>query len=123
MVCRKIQACIMSISEKDKRYVWHPFTQMKTSENALPIVRGEGTLLFDEDGNSYIDAIASWWVNLHGHAHPYLASKVSRQMQVLEHIPGLLITCVYVKIKGSPSSNQQSFFSGDGSSAIEIVLR
>ena len=56
MVCRKIQACIMSISEKDKRYVWHPFTQMKTSENALPIVRGEGTLLFDEDGNSYIDA-------------------------------------------------------------------
>ena len=119
----------MSISEKDKKYVWHPFTQMKTSEDALPIVRGEGTLLFDEDGNSYIDAIASWWVNLHGHAHPYLASKVSGQMQVLEHIPFAGFThkpatdlCERLKAH-LPSNQEKFFFSGDGSSAVEIALK
>ena len=76
----------MSITEKDQQYIWHPFTQMKTAEQPLAIVKGKGTLLFDEEENSYIDAIASWWVNLHGHAHPYLAQKVNEQMQTLEHV-------------------------------------
>ena len=74
----------MGISDLDKKHIWHPFTQMKTAQAPLPIERGKGTILFDEDGKSYIDAISSWWVNLHGHAHPYLAQKVNEQMQQLE---------------------------------------
>ena len=53
----------MGLVEKDKKYIWHPFTQMKMAEAAIPIVKGEGTLLIDEKGNTYIDAISSWWVN------------------------------------------------------------
>lgn len=119
----------MSISEKDKQYIWHPFTQMKTAGTPLPIVKGEGTLLFDEEGNSYIDAIASWWVNLHGHAHPYLAEKVHAQMLQLEHIVFAGFTheaatelCERLS-KRLPDNQAKFFFSGDGSSAVEIALK
>ena len=44
----------MSISSDDKKYIWHPFTQMKTAENPIPIVRGEGTLLMDENGKTFV---------------------------------------------------------------------
>ena len=52
----------------------------------VPIVRGKDTLLFDEDGNSYIDAISSWWVTLHGHANAYIAEKIYRQALQLEQV-------------------------------------
>ncbi len=119
----------MSLSKRDKKFVWHPFTQMKTSGDALPITRGEGTLIFDENGKSYIDAIASWWVNLHGHAHPYIADKVSEQMTKIEHIPFAGFThkpavdlCERLS-KRLPSNQAKFFFSGDGSSAVEIALK
>ena len=66
----------MSITSKDQQYIWHPFTRQKDMAAPLAIVKGKGTLLFDEKGNSYIDAISSWWVNLHGHGHPYIAEKI-----------------------------------------------
>ena len=74
-----------TIRERDRQVIWHPYTPMKAWPEAIAIVRGEGTRLIDEDGNSYIDAISSWWVNLHGHAHPYIAQKVSEQLLVLGH--------------------------------------
>ncbi len=119
----------MSVSENDKKYIWHPFTQMKTADIPLPIVRGKGTLLFDENGNNYIDAIASWWVNLHGHAHPYLAKKVNEQMLKLEHVlfagfthePATTL-CERLS-KRLPNNQAKFFFSGDGSSALEIALK
>ena len=119
----------MSISDLDKKHIWHPFTQMKTAQAPLPIVRGKGTILFDEDGKSYIDAIASWWVNLHGHAHPYLAQKVNEQMQQLEHVVFAGFThkpatelCQRLS-KRLPANQSKFFFSGDGSSAVEIALK
>jgi adenosylmethionine-8-amino-7-oxononanoate aminotransferase len=119
----------LTICEKDKKWVWHPFTQMKTAGDALPIVRGEGTLLIDEDGSEYIDAIASWWVNLHGHGHPYFADKIASQMRRLEHIPFAGFThepavdlCGRLS-RRLPSNQAKFFFSGDGSSAVEIALK
>ena len=76
----------MNLSKKDKKYIWHPFTQMKNSDPSIIIEKGEGSILIDEKGNKYIDAISSWWVNLHGHSHPYIAKKVFAQMQKLEHV-------------------------------------
>jgi len=119
----------MSLREKDKKYIWHPFTQMKTAEAAIPIVKGEGTLLIDDIGNTYIDAISSWWVNLHGHSHPYIAEKVYAQMQTLEqvvfagftHNPAVEL-CEKLS-KHLPANQAKFFFSGDGSSAIEIALK
>ncbi|MDG1849308.1 MAG: adenosylmethionine--8-amino-7-oxononanoate transaminase [Flavobacteriales bacterium] len=119
----------MSLVEKDQKYIWHPFTQMKTAEPALPIVKGEGTLLIDDMGNSYIDAISSWWVNLHGHSHPYIAEKVYEQMQKLEHVVFAGFThqpavdlCEKLS-KHMPDNQAKFFFSGDGSSAVEIALK
>jgi len=119
----------MSLVEKDQKYIWHPFTQMKTAGPALPIVKGEGTLLIDDKGNSYIDAISSWWVNLHGHSHPYIAEKVYEQMLKLEHVvfAGFTHTpavelCEKLS-KHLPSNQGKFFFSGDGSSAVEIALK
>ena len=119
----------MGLEEKDNKYIWHPFTQMKTAEAAIPIVKGEGTLLIDEKGNTYIDAISSWWVNLHGHSHPYIAEKVYAQMQKLEHVVFAGFThnpavelCDKLS-KHLPSNQAKFFFSGDGSSAVEIALK
>jgi len=119
----------MSISSDDKKYIWHPFTQMKTAENPIPIVSGKGSLLIDEDDNSYIDAISSWWVNLHGHAHPYIAQKVNQQMGKLEHVmfAGFThepATTLCAKLsRHLPQNQRKFFFSGDGSSAVEIALK
>ena len=119
----------MSISKKDEKYIWHPFTQMKTAQKAIPIIKGEGSLLFDEDGKSYIDAVSSWWVNLHGHAHPYIAAKIQEQMQHLAHVmfagfthPAAVDLCEKLS-QHLPSNQKKFFFSGDGSSAVEIALK
>ena len=64
-----------SLKELDKKYIWHPFDQMKGAE-ILPIVSGDGACLYDEDGNEYIDGFSSWWVNAHGHSNPYISKNV-----------------------------------------------
>src|SRR3546814_797742 len=69
----------MNLIETDSHYVWHPYTQMQTAPDPVGIVRGEGAYLYGEDGTKYFDAVASWWVNLHGHSHPYIAKKVCEQ--------------------------------------------
>ena len=58
--------------KKDIKYVWHPFTQMKDYETEAPLIidRGKGIYIWDLQGNKYIDAISSWWVNTLGHSHP-----------------------------------------------------
>ena len=65
-----------SISQRDLQSIWHPFTPQLNMQPPIALVSGEGTLLFDDDGNAYIDAISSWWVNLHGHSNKYISSKI-----------------------------------------------
>ncbi|RYE34484.1 MAG: aminotransferase class III-fold pyridoxal phosphate-dependent enzyme, partial [Sphingobacteriaceae bacterium] len=62
----------MNWTERDQKVIWHPYTQMLTAAPPIPIVRGEGALLFDDEGKAYLDAVSSWWVNIHGHAHPFI---------------------------------------------------
>ena len=64
----------MTLKDRDKKYIWHPFDQMKGSD-ILPISRGEGAYVYDEENNRYIDGFSSWWVNGHGHSNPYIAQK------------------------------------------------
>ena len=75
----------MTIQQKDKNYVWHPFTHQLNAKPNINIVRGEGIYLIDEAGNKYMDAISSWWVNLHGHCNPYISQKITEQLFTLEH--------------------------------------
>ena len=66
---------INGLSEKDKQFIWHPYTHINSTPAAIPIVKGEKAILYDEKGNRYIDGISSWWVNIHGHGNKYIAKK------------------------------------------------
>ena len=74
----------MNLKEKDEKYIWHPFNHKGTK--IIPIVRAEGAYIYGEDNKRYIDAFSSWWVNLHGHCHPYIANKIAEQTIELEHV-------------------------------------
>jgi adenosylmethionine-8-amino-7-oxononanoate aminotransferase len=102
---------------------------MKTALPPIPIVRGEGAYLFDEDGKKYIDAISSWWVNIHGHSHPYIAQKVAEQLIKLEHVifagfthPGAVELAERL-LQILPSNQQKAFYSDNGSTAVEVAIK
>ena len=67
---------IKNLIERDLAVNWHPYTQLQTSNSPIPIVKGDGAWLIAENGSRYLDAISSWWVNLHGHNHPYIMKKL-----------------------------------------------
>jgi adenosylmethionine-8-amino-7-oxononanoate aminotransferase len=95
----------------------------------IPIVKGEGTLIQDAAGNNYIDAISSWWVTLHGHAHPYIAQKLYEQALKLEqvifagftHEPAVRLAERLLEILPGPFS--RVFYSDDGSTATEVAVK
>jgi adenosylmethionine-8-amino-7-oxononanoate aminotransferase len=119
----------MSLIERDQKVIWHPYTQMKDAQNPIPIVKGDGVYLFDEEGNAYIDAVSSWWVNIHGHAHPYIAAKVSAQLKQLEHVifagfthePAVLLAERLLPLL--PGKQDKIFYSDNGSTAVEVALK
>jgi adenosylmethionine-8-amino-7-oxononanoate aminotransferase len=119
----------MNLTERDLKVIWHPYTQMKTAAPPIGIVRGEGTCLFDEQGKKYIDAVSSWWVNIHGHAHPYIARKVSEQLHKLEHVifAGFThegaIELAERLLAILPDNQQKAFYSDNGSTAIEVAIK
>lgn len=120
---------VTSLSQRDSKVLWHPFTQHYTAPFSIPIVRGEGVYLYDENGKRYIDAIASWWVNLHGHSHPYLAQKVAEQFLKLEqvifagftHEPAVRLAERLLEVL--PESHSRIFYSDNGSTSIEVALK
>jgi adenosylmethionine-8-amino-7-oxononanoate aminotransferase len=119
----------MSIQEKDKQFVWHPFTHQLTANPPINIVRGEGVYFFDDNGNNYIDAISSWWVNLHGHCNPYISKKVSEQLVQLEHsifsdfTHGPAVTLAERLLQHLPKNQSKIFYSDNGSTAVEVALK
>src|SRR5262249_19303665 len=76
----------LTLLDRDRAVVWHPYTQMKTAAPPLPIVRGQGVYLYTEDGRRLLDGISSWWVNIHGHSHPRLNQAIAAQAAQLEHV-------------------------------------
>jgi adenosylmethionine-8-amino-7-oxononanoate aminotransferase len=118
-----------SLTDRDAAIIWHPYTQHKTAMKPLPIVKGEGVYLTDENGNKYIDAISSWWTNLHGHGHPYIAQKIFEQAQQLEHV--IFAGCTHepaVQLAERllpllPGNFSKIFYSDNGSTAVEVALK
>ena len=117
------------LSELDSRYVWHPFTQISQSALPIPIVRAEGSVLYTQDGRAILDGISSWWVNLHGHAHPAIAEAVYRQALHLEHVlfagfthaPAVELASKLAAIL--PGSLERIFYSDNGSTAVEVGIK
>src|ERR1041384_763894 len=75
-----------SVRELDRRHIWHPYTQHFDAPAPAVVVRAEGAYLYDDSGRRIFDAISSWWVTLHGHAHPVIAAAVGRQACTLEQV-------------------------------------
>ena len=118
-----------NIASLDAQMLWHPYTQHKTAAAAIPIVKGEGALLWDDKGKRYIDAIASWWVNPYGHSNRYIADAIYRQLTTLEHVlfggfthePAVTLAQRLLPIL--PQNQKKLFFSDNGSTAVEIAIK
>ncbi len=119
----------MSLLDRDRQFVWHPYTQMKTAPAPLPIVRGQGVYLFTEDGRKLLDGISSWWVNIHGHSHPRLNQAIADQAKSIEHVifagathePAVDLAERLVGIL--PAGLTKIFYSDNGSTAVEVAMK
>lgn len=118
-------------AKRDLNVLWHPCTQMKDHEflPLIPIKSAKGVYLEDFDGNRYIDAISSWWVNLFGHSNEYIGKKIQEQLQTLEHV--ILAGFTHEQIVKlserlvslAPEGLSKCFYADNGSSAIEVALK
>ena len=119
----------MNLVERDRRAVWHPYTQMKTADAPIAIARAEGALLFDEHGRAYIDAISSWWVCLHGHSHPHISKKIQEQLARLDHVifagftHAPAVELAERLLQRMPANHAKVFFSDNGSTAVEVAIK
>lgn len=109
--------------------VWHPCTQMKQHETLplIPIAKGEGVWLYDQQDKRYLDAVSSWWTNLFGHNHPKIKQAITEQLDTLEHVMLAGFTHEPV-VKLSEKLAQltglgHAFYASDGASATEIALK
>ncbi len=119
------------IARRDLAVLWHPCTQMKDHEQLplIPIKSGDGVWLEDFDGQRYLDAISSWWVNLFGHCNPVINQAVKAQLDTLEHVilggftheAALELAEKLVEI--TPPNLDKVFYADNGSSAIEVALK
>lgn len=113
----------------DLRHVWHPFTQAGAGAPPPEIVSGEGAWLRTADGRDILDLISSWWVTLHGHAHPAIAGAVAKQAKRLEqvmfagftHAPAVRLAARLAALM--PEGLTRVFFSDNGSTAVEAALK
>ncbi|MEA3523088.1 MAG: adenosylmethionine--8-amino-7-oxononanoate transaminase, partial [Campylobacterota bacterium] len=121
----------LELSRRDLDVIWHPCTQMKDHEflPMTPIKKGKGVYLEDFEGNSYIDAISSWWVNIFGHTNTYINSKIKEQLESLEHVilagfthePIVKLSERLVAL--TPKGLTRCFYADNGSSAVEVALK
>ncbi len=119
------------LAQRSLRAVWHPCTQLRPDDHALPLAieRGFGPWLYDADGHRYFDATSSWWVNLFGHANPHINAALANQLATLEHV--MLAGCTHTPavelaerlsaLTGGALGNV--FYASDGASAVEIALK
>jgi len=113
----------------DKSPIWHPFTQHAISGPEISIARAEGAYLYTPGGRAILDAISSWWVNLHGHGYKPIANAIAEQAERLEqvifagftHEPAERLAAGLLKI--APGNLDYVFFSDSGSTAVEVAIK
>lgn len=115
--------------EKDKKYVWHPFTQMKIAAVPLEVVSAKDASFYTANGDKYIDVNSSWWVNVHGHGHEYIGKALMEQFSRIDHT--IFADATHHKAielaericSKLPDPFQKVFFSDNGSTAVEVALK
>ncbi len=119
----------MNLIEKDEKFVWHPFTPVSKTDKPLEVVSAQGVYLYTQDGRKILDAIGSWWTNLHGHANPHIAQAISHQAHTLEHVifagfthePAVKLSETVLSLL--PDNQRKVFFSDNGSTACEVAIK
>ena len=119
------------LGDWDRKYLWHPFTQMQEWAQEEPVVieRGKGPYLVDTEGRTYLDGTSSIWVNLHGHRHPVLDRALERQVKKIAHStllglsnpPAVRLARELVAV--APKGLTRVFYSDNGSTAVEVALK
>jgi adenosylmethionine-8-amino-7-oxononanoate aminotransferase len=117
------------LAERDQACVWHPYTQMLNQPPPMTIVKAKGVYLYTDDGRQILDGISSWWVNIHGHAHPKLNAALAKQADEFEHVifagcthrPAVELAERLVELL--PDGLTRVFYSDDGSTAVEVALK
>ena len=126
---QKQTALADDVIARDKRYVWHPYTQHGTEADPIVIARAKGASLFDTDGREILDMISSWWTCTHGHSHPKINAAIARQAEQLEHVmfggfthaPAVAVAERLAALL--PGDLNRVFFSDDGSTSVEVALK
>lgn len=120
-----------TLTDWDRTYLWHPFTQMQEWEQEEPLIieRGKGSYLIDTEGKKYLDGTSSIWVNLHGHRHPTLDRAIKAQLDKIAHStflglsnpPAIQLARELIRIV--PKGLKRVFYSDNGSTAVEVALK
>ncbi|MEW4923289.1 adenosylmethionine--8-amino-7-oxononanoate transaminase [Algibacter sp. 2305UL17-15] len=119
----------MNLQERDKKHLWHPLKQHQLHPDSLAIVKAKGCILTDENGNEYIDAIASWYTCMYGHCNDYIIGKTHQQMLQLDqvmfsdftHEPAVKLSEELIKIL--PENQNKIYFNDNGSTAVEAAIK
>jgi len=122
---------IKQLEDLDKKYIWHPFTQMRDYENETPLIieKGEGNYLYDIHGNKYLDGVSSLWVTVHGHRKKEIDEAIKKQIDQISHstllglsnVPATELAEKLIQI--SPPNLKKVFYSDSGSTSVEIALK
>jgi adenosylmethionine-8-amino-7-oxononanoate aminotransferase len=126
------------LEELDRKYIWHPFTQMKDWLDEKPIIISEGKDCFIKDiyGRWYLDGVSSLWVNIHGHRKKEIDNAIKKQLDKIAHttLLGLsnapairlaekLVHIINSSLVSRPLSLNKVFYSDNGSTAVEVALK
>ena len=119
----------MNLKQRDRKHLWHPLTQHKLHPEHLPIVSAKGVWLYDDQGNKYIDGIASWYTCMYGHSNPKIISAVKQQLGVLDqvvfsgftHPPAIELSEKLMDIL--PANMAKIFFSDNGSTSVDVAIK
>jgi len=118
-----------ALPARDRRHVWHPYTQHGLDDDPLPVVAADGSWLTLADGSRVLDGISSWWTSLHGHGRPEIIDAVRAQGARLDHVlfagathaPAVELAERLVAL--APCGLTRVFYSDDGSTAVEVALK
>lgn len=120
-----------TLSEIDRKHIWHPFTQMKEWETDEPLIieSGEDSYLIDTEGKRYIDGVSSLWVTVHGHRKKEIDDAVKAQLDKIAHstllglsnVPSIELAEKLITL--APKGLTRVFYSDSGSTAVEIALK
>lgn len=118
-----------TISERDRKLIWHPFTQAKIAPHPIAISRAQGCYLYTDNGKKLFDGVSSWWTSGHGHCHPHIANAVAKQAQTLDHVifadfthePAVRLAEMLTS--HAPSGLNKVFYADNGSTAVETAIK